>query len=316
MQEIASQVIRALRGRRSQLAFSRRLRYRSNVVADWEQGRRFPTAAEFLRAAELVGVDLPAAFLRFHAASAPAVGPGDDEGVARWLDELRGQSSLQDLSARSGVSRHALGRWLSGRTRPRLPDFLHLVDVLTGRVQDLIAELVDIREVPALAERVERAAASRKVGLEEPWALPVLLAIETRGYTALEQHDSAWLGRFLGLPEHRVQACVSRLEEAGVVRLQGRHYVSGQPLTIDTRAHPEAGRSLKRHWLMVGMDRVGQPREGDILSYNLFSVSRADLNQIRLLQRSFFREVRGIVAASEPSESVALLNLQLVTWEE
>ena len=194
---------------------------------------------------------------------------------------------------------------------PRLPDFLHLVDVLTGRVQDLIAELVDVREVPALSERVERAAASRKVGLEEPWALPVLLAIETRGYQALEAHDSAWLARFLGLPEPRVQACVSRLEEAGVIRLRGGHFVSGQPLTIDTRAHPEAGRSLKRHWLMVGMDRVGQPREGDILSYNLFSVSRADLDQIRLLQRSFFREVRGIVAASEPSESVALLNLQL-----
>lgn len=316
MQAIASEVIRALRGRRSQLAFSRRLKYRSNVVADWEQGRRFPKAAEFLRAAELIGVDIPRAFLRFHAASAPALGAADDDGVARWLDELRGQSSLQDLAARSGVSRHALGRWLSGQTRPRLPDFLHLVDVLTGRVQDLIAELVDVREVPALAERVERAAASRKVGLEEPWALPVLLAIETRGYQALERHDSAWLARFLGLPEPRVQACVSRLEEAGVIRLQGCHFVSGQALTIDTRAHPEAGRSLKRHWLMVGMDRVGQPREGDILSYNLFSVSRADLDQIRLLQRSFFREVRGIVAASEPSESVALLNLQLVTWEE
>jgi transcriptional regulator with XRE-family HTH domain len=316
MQAIASEVIRALRGRRSQLAFSRRLKYRSNVVADWEQGRRFPKAAEFLRAAELVGVDLQRAFLRFHAASAPALGVADDDGVARWLDELRGQSSLQDLAARSGVSRHALGRWLSGQTRPRLPDFLHLVDVLTGRVQDLIAELVDVREVPALSERVERAAASRKVGLEEPWALPVLLAIETRGYQALEAHDSAWLARFLGLPEPRVQACVSRLEEAGVIRLRGGHFVSGQPLTIDTRAHPEAGRSLKRHWLMVGMDRVGQPREGDILSYNLFSVSRADLDQIRLLQRSFFREVRGIVAASEPSESVALLNLQLVTWEE
>ncbi|MFT5583381.1 MAG: transcriptional regulator with XRE-family HTH domain [Cognaticolwellia sp.] len=316
MQAISSQVIRALRGRRSQLAFSRRLKYRSNVVADWEQGRRFPTAGEFLRAAQMVGVDLSGAFIRFHAASAPAIGTADDAGVARWLDELRGQSSLQDLAARSGVSRHALGRWLSGRTRPRLPDFLHLVDVLTGRVQDLIAELVDVREVPALAERVDRAAASRKVGLEEPWALPVLLAIETRGYLALEEHDGGWLARFLGLPEARVRSCVTRLEKAGVIHLKGGHYVSGQPLTIDTRAHPEAGRSLKRHWLMVGMDRVGQPREGDILSYNLFSVSRADLGQIRLLQRSFFREVRGIVAASEPSESVALLNLQLVTWEE
>lgn len=315
MEAVASLTLRALRGRRSQVAFSRRLKYRSNVAADWEQGRRYPTAAEFLRAAEVVGVELEGAFTRFHAPSASALGDGDDAGVARWLETLRGQSSLQELAARSGLSRHALGRWLSGKTRPRLPDFLRLVDALTGRVEDLVGALVDIRQVPPLAERVARAEASRQVGLEQPWALPVLLALETRGYQALEAHDSGWLARMLDLPQRRVDGCLSRLEAAGVIRRQGAHYVPGLPLTIDTRAYPEAGRALKRHWAIVGTERIAAPREGDILGYNLFALSREDLDKVRELQRGFFREVRRIVAASEPSEVVALLNLHLLSWD-
>jgi transcriptional regulator with XRE-family HTH domain len=314
MNDVASQLLRALRGRRSQVAFSRRLRYRSNVAADWEQGRRFPTAGELVRACAVVGVDVAGGFARFHPAAA-AVFSASDEGIAAWLEALRGQSAIQDIAARTGLSRHALGRWLSGRTRPRLPDFLLLVDALTGRVQDLVAELVDIEQVPALAERRRRAAASRRVGIEEPWTLPVLLALETAGYAALSAHDTGWLSRLLGLPVARVAGCLERLEEAGVIQRRGSHYAVGGALTIDTRAHPEAGRVLKQHWLSVGMERVEAPRPADILGYNLFSLSRADLARVASLQRSFYREVRGIVAASEPSEVLALMNTQLITWD-
>jgi DNA-binding transcriptional regulator YiaG len=58
---LASELIRALRGPRSQTAFSRRLGYRSNVVYTWEAGIRAPTASETLRAAARVGVEPDAA---------------------------------------------------------------------------------------------------------------------------------------------------------------------------------------------------------------------------------------------------------------
>lgn len=314
MDDVASQLLRALRGRRSQVAFSRRLKYRSNVAADWEQGRRYPTAGEMVRACAVVGVDVDAAFSGFHPSAASAFA-ADDAGIASWLEALRGQGSIQDLSARTSISRHALGRWFSGRTRPRLPDFLRLVDALTGRVQDLVAELVDIEQVPALAERCRRAAASRRVGIEAPWTLPILLALETTGYAALAEHDTGWLARLLGLSVDTVDGCLSRLQDAGVIVRSGRHFTVGGALTIDTRAHPQAGRVLKKHWLAVGMERVEAPRVSDILGYNLFSLSREDLARVASLQRGFYREVRSIVAASEPSEVLALMNIQLVTWD-
>ena len=46
----------------------------------------------------------------------------------------------------------------------------------------------------------------------------------------------------------------------------------------------------------------------------MFSVSAADLTRIRELLGQTYREIRSIVAGSEPAERVALVNLHLVTW--
>jgi len=48
-----------------------------------------------------------------------------------------------------------------------------------------------------------------------------------------------------------------------------------------------------------------------VFSYNLFGVSNADLERIEALQRAYFRELRNIVAQSQPVENVAVVNLQL-----
>jgi hypothetical protein len=89
------------------------------------------------------------------------------------------------------------------------------------------------------------------------------------------------------------------------------------PLSVDTSsASADDVQRLKAHWAQVALDRTRTPRVGDWLGYNVVSTSSEDLDRIREVLRRAFREVRAIAAASEPAESVALLNLQLVTWNE
>ena len=73
---------------------------------------------------------------------------------------------------------------------------------------------------------------------------------------------------------------------------------------------PEAARQLKAWWAKVGIDRFKANAEG-VFSYNLFGVSKADYARIEALQRAHFREIRNIVADSQPVETVAVVNLQL-----
>ncbi len=314
MEQVARQLIRAVRGRRSQEAFSRRLGYTSNPVADWEAGRRFPTAGEFLRACGLAGVPWKEAFAQFTPEEAELLGDGADDAVAAWLASLRGNTSIKDVADRVGESRYAVARWLSGDTRPRVPDFLRTIQALTSRVSDLVAALVPIEEVQALAEEHRRRHASRRVAFEEPWAAAVMCLLETQAYADLGQHTDGWIAQRLEIPVEVVERCLASLEEAGLVERSDGLFHTMEQLTIDATADPDGTQRLKAHWAALGPTRATAPREGDLVSYNVVAVAREDLERIREAHVRYFMEVRTIVANSRP-EVAALVNIQLLTWD-
>lgn len=315
MDVAARQLVRAIRKKRSQEAFSRRLGYTSNPVADWEAGRRFPTAAEFVRAARLSNVDVDGAIARFRPEEAASFGEGDDAGVAAWLDALRGAQTVADVATRTEISRYAVARWLRGATRPRLPDFLLLIEALTGRLSDLVADWVDIAAVPALEAQHRERHASRTLAFDEPWTEAVTRVLETESYRASTEPANRYVSACLGVDVEVADRCLNRLVTAGVVREfeRGRYQVA-EPLLVDTRADPEGTRRLKAHWAALGLARAHAPRDGDLVSYNVVAVSRSDLDKIRDAHVRYFHEVRAIVAGSRGVEVAALVNIQLLSW--
>jgi len=86
-------------------------------------------------------------------------------------------------------------------------------------------------------------------------------------------------------------------------------------LTVDTRGARDDLSMLLRHWNAVSYRRIAERRPRDFFSYNVMSSSRADYERIRDLLRRTFREIQSIVAASEPTERVALLNMQLLEFD-
>lgn len=300
---VARQLLRALRGSRSQVAFSRRLGYRGNPVARWEGGSRFPSASELVRACTVVRVDAGAASRTFHP---PAADAFDAERLGPWLTALAGDASRADLAARSGLSRQQVGRALRGDADPRVPELLLLIEAATGRVADWVAALVDIGSVPALAARVSLARSVRRLAFEEPWSPALLALLDARPAADPETLAS----EALGLAPAEARALVAAVERAGGLDAAIRH----APLTVDVASTAEEHRRLRVHWARVGAERVASGVEGDVFSYNVFAVSRGDLARIRELQRAFFREVRSIVAGSEP-EVAALLTVHTSVFD-
>lgn len=310
----ASQLIRALRGDRSQVAFARRLGYKRNPICDWENGRSYPTAVEALRAARLVGADVDGAFRAFATLEVPPPATTDSDGLASWLRSLRGTTPFAEVADRAGVSRFVVSRWLAGATQPRLPDFLRLVDALTRRVSVWVAALVPIEHVPALLRDHRRREASRRLATEVPWLEGVLRLLETTTYAALPAHRPGWLAERLGIDAASEVKALEALDDAGVIAWDGTHYRAAAPLTVDMAVAPEVVRVLKRWWLDVARERALDQRPDDLLSYNVISLSKADLERVRQLHLAYFRDLRALVAASEPVECAALVNVQLVTF--
>jgi transcriptional regulator with XRE-family HTH domain len=306
-EQLAAELLRGLRGKRSQQALCRRLGAKSNVVHQWERGHSFPTASRTLEVAARVGVNVPQAFREFYR-TAPrwldTHDPSSPAGVAAFLNDLRGSTSMVELSRYSGKSRFAVARFLSGDAEPRLPDFLRLIEASSLRLLDFIEQLVDPRLLPSAREPWERLSAARRLAYDEPWSQAVLRALELSSYSALAHHEAGWIAGRIGISLEEEAQCLARLADSGQIVWQAERWKIENVMALDTRRDPDAARRLRAWWLRRGAARIEAGDRG--LMYNLLGVSSADLERLRELQKAYLTEVRAIVARSEPVEHVVL----------
>lgn len=313
--KVAAELIRALRGKRSQMALSRRLGYKTNVVYIWEAQKGAPTAAGFFHLAQRVGLDAEAAICTFYRRRPGWLDhyqPHTPDGVATLLEDLKGKRTLVETASELRSSRYALARWLSGEAEPRLPDFLEAIEVTSLRLLDFVASFVDPALLPSLEKSWHKLQEARRAAYEMPWSHAVLRALELEQYQRLPRHEDGWLARKLGLSRELEQQALTLLENTGQIQFEDGHWQIVETQTIDTRSDPIAARQLKAWWFQVGRERFLSNATG-VFSYNLFGVSNKDLARLEELQRAHFRELRSIVAQSEPVETVAVVNLQLFT---
>jgi DNA-binding transcriptional regulator YiaG len=318
---LSAELLRTLRGKRSQTAFSRHLGYKCNVLYTWESGRRWPTVDTFFRVLTKSKIDWPAqlrVFLGGESSFLPKKPTPNGDWLVPFLNELRGSVSVVEVSRRMKTHRATVSRWLNGRAQPRLPELLHLVHVMSERLLDFLALFVEPGVLSSCRKEWQELCAQREVAYHLPWSHAVMRVLELSAYRSLSGHRSGFIAQRLGITLELEALCIERLAAAGLIVKRQGLWVVVQVLTVDTRARPEAGRALKQHWAQVGLDRLAplEPNKADLFSYNLFAVSEHDWLRIRERHIAYFQELRAIVAESTPAERVVLVNLQLLRLDE
>lgn len=309
------ELLRALRGGRSQTALSRRLGFRSNVAAKWESGQRMPKASEALRYSERLGVDVTTVLRRFQP-NVELQTPSGTLVLSDWLTALRGGQRLSEIADKCGLSRYSVGRFLTGHSEPRLPQFLELVEALTQRADELVDAWVGIDQVPALRPRFVRAQAAREAMMQRPICLAVMCLLDTGALRRRARSTQVTeLSRLLERPEPEMSECLELLREGGVIALTDDRYLPVSALTVDARTSKGRRQTLQEYWATLGARRAGMPGPDDVCSYNVFSIARRDYDALRQLQREFYRTARALIAASEPTELAGLLMVQMVSWD-
>lgn len=312
------ELVRALRGRRSQVACSRRLKHTSNVLHTWETGTRFPVAEDFLRLARLAGRDVEALLARFGGGQGKVEVPlASRTGFARWLVGLAELRSVSELARGVGRNRNTVARWLEGTTQPRLPDLLRYVELTSKRSLEFIAAFADAALLPSLGEALGDLEQQRKLAYDMPWAHAVLRAIELDAYQRLRSHRPGLIAEWIGVDPSVEAECLSALARAGQIRRVRGKWRVHRAITVDTRTDPEGNWRVKRHWAAVALQRLSERSsfEAGMYSYNLFAISEASLSRIKALHMNYFERLRAIVAECQDPTRVVLVNVQLCPLE-
>ena len=311
---VAAELVRALRGRRSQVAFSKRLGYRSSIVQRWEAGQSLPTASAFLQRCARIGIDAGACFERFYGRRPDWLaqhGAASPQAVAAFLRDLRGKVPIRELAARAGKNRYTVSRWLAGSAHPRLHELLALIDAGSSRLLDFIACLIDPARVPSLADGWARLQRAREAAYGTPWSHAVLRALELDAARRAPGGSAAWLARTLGVDAVRLHEALAALRESGQIEAQRGRYRTTGTGDVDTGRDPTRARALKAHWTQTALDRLRAGSPG-LYGYALFAISRADLRRLRQVQLEYVQQINAIVSGSARGECVGLFCTQLL----
>ena len=311
-ERVSRELVRALRGRRSRLELSRRLGYRSNIVRRWEAGECFPNAADFLQACARLRPRVALLFGDFFQRVPDwwEAGKGfSPEAIAAFLRDLRGKTPVGSVADRTGFNRFSVGRWLTGKAQPRLPEFLCLVEACSRRMVDLIAGIVDPTELPSVQDDWQRLRAAREAAYEVPWSHAVLRALELD--CRASERTPSWISERLGIGVSQVLQGIAVLERTGQIRKAGRAWRVDHVLSVDTSGEPERARQVKVAWAEVALDRLRAGHRGSY-GYSLFAVSRRDLRRLRDLHLEYVRAMQSVIAESSPGECVGLYSAQLL----
>lgn len=304
-QHLAAELVRARRGARTQKQLSRALGYKSNVVFAWEAERDIVTASAFFRLAERTGP--PPDLEGFLGRDPPDL--RDKLGVAAFLKQLLGKRKAGELGEQLGRDRHAVGRWLRGQTEVPLGDFLHVIEITTLRIYDFLALFVEPAELPQAAPGYKLLEAARESARQMPWSHAVVHMVELPSYRKLKSHERGWFASRLGISTQDEDSCLRLLVETGQLRHDSGRYTGTKSLNVDTRRDPLATRELASFWMKEGAKRVLTPGQGRF-AFNTFALCKKDVQRAKELQSEYFRQLRALVAESEPAEAVAVATFQ------
>jgi hypothetical protein len=311
---LSAELVRSIRGRRSCADASRRAGYRSNVVHRWERGQAWPTASDFLRYCQSQRIDAAGVFTEFFGQRPPWLGQheaGSPESVAAFLRQLRSTTAITSVSRQASINRFTLARWLKATAQPRLPDFLRLIEVLSRRLLDFLATLVDPETLPSVKRRWARVQAARTIAYEYPTSHAVLRALELDEYRQSGFRNAGWLEKRLGMRPREIEDCLTALRRAGQIRRVSGRWQPVDVLRVDTRADPERARSTKLAWLNVAAERLRSKAPGNF-GFSLFAISREDLRRLRELHLEYVRAMQALIASSTRNECVGLYCAQLL----
>ncbi len=307
---LGAELVRALRGARTQRALSRGLGYASNVLFAWESGRDAPSLRVFLRLLRHLGRS-PEQWLRdFGKGEPPRELDRSEQALLGYLRSLRGSRTMSELAGQLGKSRYVVSRWLSGKTELTLGDFLAYVEVTTLASLDLVALLVSPHELPTAAAVYARLEAARRSAIERPWSHAIVHMVQLPAYQELCMHEPGWFASRLGITVTEEKECLELLLALGRLSFDGARYHCTETLAVDTRPDPDATRRLASFWMHQGADRVLSPGPGRF-GFNTFGISALDYARLREMQSRYFAEMRALISESECTELVCVATFQL-----
>jgi transcriptional regulator with XRE-family HTH domain len=312
IEAVRSQLLKSLRGDRSQNYLSRKLGYRFNQVYRWETGHTKIPWPSFVRLCQICKIDLGATLKN-------TLGFVEKpERCDLLVKNITAPASQSYMSKKVGVSRFVLSHWISGRTTPSLDDILRLVDKVTFALVEFVGGIAKIDTIPALRKDFEKREARKRILVRYPFLEAALACLELVDYQRLKKHQEGFISDRIGISLEEEKKLLSELKQVGTLLFKEGRFVFNESAleNFDIRGDFQAVKGIKKYYIERATNKLLKASENsrkDLFIYYTFSVDEKAAAQINKEAVEFLKRVIEI-SEQRPKEptQVRVLNMHFL----
>jgi hypothetical protein len=291
-EKLASELVRALRGKRSQISLSRKLGYRTNQLYRWEAGLRTISWADFVTLCHAVEAPLGAQLKSVLFFSGK---PSGGSGLVKYLMK---ELPVSRVSSLTGLSRFSISRWVSQKTEPGLSEVLQLMHRLWSLLFVFLDGWIPTEEIPSIASSFQQQKREKGLFYHRPLSTAVLESLKLEGYRSLKTHSDQWIADAIGADTNEIRELINELESVGLIaKMKSKYKVLRSFSSMN--GNFALYKSVRAYWFQKSLDYYQERSvvpKSSLAPALTFACSEKAMQSIIASYRNFLTEMQSILS--------------------
>lgn len=285
---VIKELLKALRGRRSQEALNRSFGFSFNQVSRWERGVTKIDWPEFVHFCELCHIPLRKKMLEiFKAPLALFVEENQDPLISQnVVHALMGNLAIDKFSKRYQLPRKSVSKWLSGQAHPSLEQIFFMLHYHSGQLIKLLDCLAGAENIPSLQGVIAKLKIREEITYRYPEVSLILNTIHTKTFKAKTECPEGYFAKKFGLTSAEEKEILGGLLRSDTIHRFGSSFRMNKYdiFRINANADQMSRRYIRYFTLINQVLEKGELRA----PYNFFShlVFPSNLKQVQKLKKT------------------------------
>lgn len=300
-EDLAADLVRAVRGKRSQIQASRALGFSFNQIGKWESREKKILWLDFCRLNKACEGIVAQALRNL------SLGYSGNEACA-ILNEMKADRTATAFAKVVGYPRLQLTRWLNGKVEIPLADMLAIIQATRNGLTQFAKCFFVEQEQPQSLNSLANTPEDFKTYFKKPWTALLHLVIEHKDCPAAPL-AAEFISSLIGVSVKKVTSALNELLAAEILEIDSEGSYKTVPGNILSSHRPD-GRMVQRHWAKCVSDAyesLPQEEQLSLTGANFFTslvigVSPSTWNEIVKKYRTFLESVRQTIEQVDDSQ--------------
>lgn len=306
--KLEKELLRAIRGNRSQNQLNHKLGYNFNRIAKWESGAQKIPWSNFVDLCLTCRVGLPAALKRTFLIKRHEI-----KNEQKVVKLIIGDSPLEDIAKNLKTSKYSISSLFTGKTSPKLNTILQLINSKSeGLLYAFISELVDTKDIASIKHLRDSFETEINFFSKNPIAMGITHAMLTNGYKNLKKHKIGFIASLLNISVKEEQFLIKKLEENQIIINKNGKYILNEEsglFFIDTEG--------AIYWSEQCVERLkdrNKRSKYDIFHFQMSPTSSEAFLKVRELFNIFVQNATDVLDSdlNKNQDNVLLINSHIV----